>query len=134
IGVVVAVGIAWGMYRGAVRINLATFFSYTGAFLIVVAAGILSYGIGALQTVGWLPGLGVRAFDVSSWFNWSSWYGQIFRGIFNFTPTPTVLQLVCWLAYLGVILTLFLRPTTTRPPMPARSPAHTEIATGRPLA
>ena len=52
IGVVIAAGIAWGMYAGAVRINLAKFFSYTGAFLIVVAAGILSYGIGALQTVG----------------------------------------------------------------------------------
>lgn len=134
IGVLVAVGIAWGMYRGAVRINLATFFSYTGAFLIVIAAGILSYGIGALQTVGWLPGLGMRAFDISSWFDWSSWYGQILRGIFNITPTPTVLQLVCWLVYLGVILTLFLRPTTVRPPLPAPSPARTEIATGRPLA
>ena len=32
------------------RINLAKFFKYTGVFLIVVAAGILSYGIGALQT------------------------------------------------------------------------------------
>ncbi|MGV1089130.1 MAG: iron uptake transporter permease EfeU [Mycobacterium sp.] len=134
IGVVVAVGIAWGMYRGAVRINLATFFSYTGAFLIVVAAGILSYGIGALQTVDWLPGLGVRAFDISSWFNWSSWYGQIFRGIFNFTPTPTVLQLVCWLAYLAVVLTLFLRPTA-QPVRPATATASpTTISTGRTAA
>ena len=60
IGVLVAAAIAWGMYAGAVRINLAKFFKYTGVFLIVVAAGVLSYGIGALQTVGWLPGLGVQ--------------------------------------------------------------------------
>ena len=62
IGVLVAAAIAYGMYAGAVRINLAKFFTYTGVFLILVAAGILSYGIGALQTVGWLPGLdtGVR--------------------------------------------------------------------------
>ena len=58
IGVVVAAAIAYGMYAGAIRINLAKFFKYTGVFLIVVAAGILSYGIGALQTVGWLPGPG----------------------------------------------------------------------------
>ena len=31
--------------------------STPASFLIVVAAGILSYGVGALQTVGWLPGL-----------------------------------------------------------------------------
>src|SRR3954454_5616065 len=93
IGVVAAAAIALGMYAGAVRINLAKFFTYTGVFLILVAAGILSYGIGALQTVGWLPGLANKAFDISSWFDWSSWYGEVIQGVFNVTPTPTVLQL-----------------------------------------
>jgi high-affinity iron transporter len=106
----IAIAIAIGMYVGVVRINLAKFFSYTGAFLILVAAGILSYGIGALQTVGWLPGLADKAFDVTSWFNWSSWYGEVIQGIFNVTPTPTVLQLDLWLAYLVIVLALFLRP------------------------
>ena len=110
VGVLIAIAIAYGMYVGAVRINLAKFFSYTGAFLIIVAAGILSYGIGALQTVGWLPGLANKAFDVTSWFNWSSWYGEVIQGIFNVTPTPTVLQLALWLAYLVIVLALFLRP------------------------
>ena len=94
IGVLIATAIAYGMYAGAVRINLAKFFTYTGTLLIVVAAGILSYGIGALQTVGWLPGLANRAFDISSWMDWSAWYGEIIQGVFNVTPTPTVLQLV----------------------------------------
>lgn len=126
-GVLVAVAIAWGMYAGAIRVNLAKFFKYTGVFLVVVAAGILSYGIGALQTVGWLPATGGRAFDISSWFNWSSWYGEIVQGVFNITPTPTLLQLVCWLAYLGIVLTLFLKPVhvvkDTKPaPAPVRIP------------
>ena len=116
--VAVAVGIAWGMYAGAVRINLAKFFKYTGVFLIVVAAGILAYGIGALQTVGWLPMAGLHAFDISSWFNWSAWYGEIVQGVFNITPTPTVLQLLCWLAYLVVVLTVFLRPVKPAAPQP----------------
>jgi high-affinity iron transporter len=111
VGVLIAAALAYGIYAGAVRINLAKFFKYTGTFLIVVAAGILSYGIGALQTVDWLPGLANRAFDTSSWFNWSSWYGEVIQGVFNITPTPTVLQLGCWLAYLVVVLALFLRPT-----------------------
>ena len=106
------------MYRGALSINLSKFFQYTGVFLIVVAAGILSYGVGALQTVGWLPGLASRAFDISTWFNWSSWYGEIIQGMFNVTPTPTVLQLLGWSAYLVVVLVLFLRPTKA----PARAP------------
>jgi len=111
VGVLIAAAIAFGIYKGAVRLDLAKFFKYTGVFLIIVAAGILSYGIGALQTVGWFPGLANRAFDITGWFNWSSWYGEIVQGVFNITPTPTVLQLVGWLAYVVVILALFLRPT-----------------------
>jgi high-affinity iron transporter len=117
IGVLIAAAIAYGMYAGAIRIDLGKFFTYTGIFLIVVAAGILSYGVGALQTVGWLPGLADKAFDVTSWFNWSSWYGEIIQGVFNITPTPTVLQLSVWLAYLVVVLAIFVRPTKT----PAKS-------------
>ena len=124
-GVAVAGLIAYGMYRGALSINLAKFFRYTGVFLIVVAAGILSYGVGALQTVGWLPGLGDKAFDISTAFNWSSWYGEVIQGIFNVTPTPTVLQLAGYLTYLVVVLALFLRPPsatrdkTPTPPNPS---------------
>jgi high-affinity iron transporter len=129
-GVLIAGAIAYAMYRGALSINLSKFFQYTGAFLIVVAAGILSYGVGALQTVGWLPGLADRAFDISSWFNWSSWYGEVIQGIFNVTPTPTVLQLLGWSTYLVVVLGLFLRPTraparptqTSPDPEPSPSP------------
>jgi high-affinity iron transporter len=124
IGVLVAAAIAYGMYVGAVRINLGKFFKYTGVFLIVVAAGILSYGIGALQTVGWLPGLGSKGFDLTSWFNWSSWYGEIIQGVFNVTPTPTVLQLTAWLAYLVIVLAIFVRPTKA-PAKPETSPEPT---------
>jgi high-affinity iron transporter len=129
IGVLIAVAIAYGMYAGAVRINLAKFFTYTGAFLIVVAAGILSYGIGALQTVGWLPGLANRAFDISSWFNWSAWYGEVIQGVFNVTPTPTVLQFAAWVAYLVIVLALFLRPvrkrvTSNHAPSPDSAPSR----------
>ncbi|MGV9798939.1 iron uptake transporter permease EfeU [Mycobacterium sp. NPDC003449] len=110
IGVLIAAAIAYGMYAGAVRINLAKFFKYTGIFLIVVAAGILAYGIKALQTVGWLPGLGTVAFDMSGAFDWSAWYGEIIQGVFNIDPTPTVLQFVAWLAYIVVVLAVFLKP------------------------
>lgn len=115
-GTLVAAMIAWAMYAGAIRINLSKFFSYTGVFLIVVAAGILAYGLGALQTVGWLPGHENRAFDISASMDWGSWYGQLLQGVFNVTPTPTVLQLAGWLIYLAVVLPLFLRPS----PSPSR--------------
>ncbi|MCW1822087.1 iron transporter [Mycolicibacterium conceptionense] len=113
IGVLIAAAIAYGMYAGAVRINLAKFFKYTGIFLVVVAAGILAYGIKALQTVGWIPGLNAKAFDMSGAFDWSAAYGEIVQGVFNIDPTPTVLQFSAWLAYIVVVLALFLKPIRT---------------------
>lgn len=132
VGVLIAAAIAYGMYAGAIRIDLAKFFRYTGVFLIVVAAGILSYGIGALQTVGWLPGLSTKAFDITGWFNWSAWYGEVIQGIFNVTPTPTVLQLAAWLAYLAIVLFAYLRPVRVAPaphPDPAPTPSSERSTT-----
>lgn len=114
IGVAIAVGLTIALYFGAVRINFAKFFRYTGIFLIVVAAGILGYGVRALQTYGWLPGIGNTAFDWSTWYDMSSWYGTVLAGVFNIRPNPTWLQLLAWVTYLVVVLTVFMRRTAPK--------------------
>nr|WP_198428395.1 iron uptake transporter permease EfeU [Nocardia bovistercoris] len=111
VGIAVAAVLTVAMYFGAVRVDLAVFFRYTGILLIVVAAGILAYGVRALQTADWLPGLSRHAFDISSWFSMSSWYGTVAQGIFNFRADPTILQVIAWTVYLVAVLALFLRPT-----------------------
>ncbi|AQA26091.1 iron permease FTR1 family protein [Rhodococcus sp. MTM3W5.2] len=121
LGIAVAAALTVALYFGAVRINFAAFFRYTGVFLVVVAAGILAYGVRALQIAGWLPGGSNLAFDVSAHFDTSTWYGTVLQGIFNFRPDPTVLQVVAWAVYLVVVLTLFLRPLPAKPG-PERAP------------
>ncbi|GEL95654.1 iron uptake transporter permease EfeU [Cellulomonas composti] len=122
LGILTAVLIAWLMYRGAVRLNLRVFFAWTGLFLIFVAAGVLSYGVHDLQEAGILPGLERLAFDVSATVPPSSWYGTLLKGIFNFTPATTWLQLVAWVAYVVPVLTIYIVTTwggRTAAPKPA---------------
>jgi len=123
LGVVVAVILTVLLYRGAVRLNFPMFFRYTGVFLIFIAAGILGYGIRALQTVGWLPGGSSTAFDISSSYDQTSWYGTVLAGLFNFRADPTMLQLIAWVTYVVVVLTLFLRSNRLRPSMVRAHPA-----------
>lgn len=125
IGLGGAVLLGWLIYRGAVKINLTKFFRWTGILLVLVAAGILAYGLHDLQEAQFLPGGATLAFDVSNTVDPASWYATLLKGIFNFTPETTVLQAVAWVLYVGVVLTLFLRPArpAVQPPGAAASTA-----------
>ncbi|MET8446375.1 iron uptake transporter permease EfeU [Streptomyces sp. NPDC005209] len=110
LGLATAVFLGWLFYRGALRINLAKFFTWTGGMLVVVAAGVLAYGVHDLQEADWIPGLRDLAFDISDTIPPDSWYGTLLKGVFNFQPDPTVLQITVWLLYLIPTLALFLAP------------------------
>ena len=110
-GLVLAAALCTAMYRRAVKINLTTFFTYTGVGLIVIAAGVAGYGLRDLQEGGALPGAQSLAFDVSTTFDPSSWYARLVEGIFNITTRMTVLQVAGYLVYLGIVMTVFVRGT-----------------------
>ncbi len=126
LGLGIAVGLGVLIYLGAVKINLGSFFRWTGLLLVIVAAGILSYGLHDLQEAAFLPGLNSLAFDISHVIAPGSWYATLLRGIFNFTPATTVLQAVAWVSYVAVVLVLFLRPQ--RPARPAQPAASAQSA------
>lgn len=107
-GLAVAVGIAWLLYRGAIRFDLGKFFTWTGALLVFVAAGVLGYGIHDLQEAVFLPGLDTLAFDLSETIPEDSWYGALLKGIFNYSQRTSVLQAIAWTAYVAIVLPLFL--------------------------
>ena len=115
--------------RGFVRINLSRFFFWTGLFLVVVAAGVFSHGLGDLQGAGILPD-GRAAYDLRTAIPGDSWYGTLLGGLFQFTADPTWLQVIGWLAYTAVVLTLFLRVSlakkTSAPALPTAEPATSE--------
>lgn len=109
LGILLSIALGWLIYRGVVRINLSRFFGYTGFFLIIVAAGVLSYGVHDLQEGGILPGLHALAFDVSGVIPPDSWYGTLLKGTVNFSPATTWLEAAAWLLYTIPVLWLFLR-------------------------
>jgi high-affinity iron transporter len=108
LGIATAVVLGYLIYRGAISINLTKFFTWTGAFLILVAAGVLAYGVHDLQEAGVLPGLDNLAFDVSDTVDVNTWYGTLLKGIFNFSPATSKLEAAAWLLYAIPVMALFL--------------------------
>jgi high-affinity iron transporter len=109
LGLATAVVLGVLVFRGAIRLDLGRFFRWTGGLLIVVAAGVLAYGVHDLQEAGILPGLNSLAFDVSSAIPPGSWYGTLLKGTVNFSPRTTWLELAAWLAYVVPVSYLFVR-------------------------
>ncbi len=121
LGLATAVAIGIALYRGVVKINLSQFFTWTGAFLVLVAGGVLAYGVHDLQEAGIIPGLGAIAFDISAQVPPTSVFASVMKGIFNFTPNPTWAEAIAWVGYVGIVLPLFWR-RTHRPSAPATTP------------
>lgn len=120
LGLAVAVTLGWLLYRRAVTINLGRFFTWTGAGLIVVAAGVLAYGVHDLQEASVLPGETSLAFDVSGTIGPTSVGATLIRGIFNISPAMTWLEVAAWIAYLVPVMAFFFRPGGAAPaPRPA---------------
>lgn len=123
LGLATAVVLGILIYRGAIRLNLRVFFQWTGVFLIVVAAGVLAYGIHDLQEAGILPGLHNLAWDVSATIAPTSVIGTILKAVFNFSPATTVLEAVAYFAYLVPVMALFVRQAFGKPAPTSRPDA-----------
>jgi high-affinity iron transporter len=128
LGLLLAVALGVLLYRGAVRINLRTFFRLTGGILIVIAAGLFAFSIHELQEAGWFPFLESTAFDVSGALPDDSGLGAILRGLLGYNADPSILEVVAWLGYLLIVGALYLRPVA------ALAPKRSAVADGSPRA
>ena len=129
IGTAVVAGVF--IYRGTVRMNLAAFFKFTGAALIVIAAGVLAYGVHDLQEAGIVPGLNTLAWDLQG-YDVTSWYGAVVKGIFNLGPQMTVLEVITYVGYLVPTMFLFLRSPQPQPSTGEPTPVQADTASPSP--
>ena len=132
IGMVIAVGIGYAFYRGAQVINLRTFFRWTGIALIFIAAGLLSHAVHEFVEIGLITIGTSTAFDISSVLphegeGFLATIGQLLRALFGYTSNPEWITLITWLAYVVVVMFLYLRPMK---PVEAKPVAGNQPAVG----
>jgi high-affinity iron transporter len=124
LGIVVSVGLGYGIYRGSVRIDLGRFFTITAVVLVVVAAGILTTAVHTAHGAGWIAVGQDRLADLSGVVAYGTPVYSIVTGVFGIQPRPTVLEGVVWVVYLVPMLVFVLWPQRRRSaPRPAASAA-----------
>ncbi|OQR27174.1 iron transporter [Pseudomonas sp. Bc-h] len=123
LGLIIAVGIGFAIYKGSMRLNLARFFRWTGLFILVVAAGILANSVQALHEAGLWNHFQTVVFDISSILPMDGPTGSVLAGMFGYQDAPTVSVLTVYLAYLIFALVLFFLPQPRVVSLPTR-PAH----------
>lgn len=126
IGIAFAAGAGYLVYRGSRRFNLRLFFRVTGALIIVFAAGLLAKGIHEFQEVGVFATANEHVWDISSIALLNpdvSTTGEFLKGIFGWSPNPSIEMVVAYFAFLIPVGATFLRTTRFVPRMaPVRAP------------
>ena len=114
LGFALSITLGYLIYKSAIRLNLSKFFTYSGVALIIVAAGVLSYGIHEFQELGYLPYEEAFAWDVTSVIAKDSVLSAFLSGTIGFDTTTSWLQLGVYVLYLGAVLVPYLAKPRTK--------------------
>ena len=110
-------------YAGSSRIDIRAFFRLTGVLIILFAAGLASKAVHEFQELGLLPTVNEHVWDLGILDPSSGTTGRFLGSLFGWTPRPSLLMAVAYVAYLVPVLILFLRMTSLRERDPERSRA-----------
>ncbi len=129
LGLLAAIALGWGIYRGGVRINLSRFFRVTGFVLVLVAAGLLATAAHTAHEAGWLNELHGQALDLGWLVRPGTISGSLLTGMLGLQPEPTVGEASAYLLYaIPMGLYVVWPDSWRRPPRTAGTPARSPAA------
>ncbi|MFN2525100.1 MAG: iron uptake transporter permease EfeU [Actinomycetota bacterium] len=131
IGLAIAAGIGYLVYRGSRRVNLRLFFRVTGLLILLFAAGLLAKGVHEFQEAGFIPTATEHVYDVSSVtaLNPDESQGADFlQGLFGWSPNPSIEMLVVYFLYLIPVGTAFMLRTRSVPALKAAPATEPQAA------
>jgi len=124
LGVGAGVGLAYGIFRVGIKLDLQRFFYFTSILLILLAGGLLGYGIHELIEYGAETG----AYDLGWWatpayslglfggddvippdpLHHKGYIGSIFAVLFGYSQNPEWARVVAHVSYLVIALPLII--------------------------
>jgi high-affinity iron transporter len=116
LGLVTAVILGLLLFRGALRVNLRSFFTATNILLILFAAGLVAGGVHELQEAGVIPIVLEHVWDINPGVVGNGYpvlhenglLGSIAKGLFGYNGNPSLIEVVVYLVYLIAVSSMWL--------------------------
>lgn len=122
-GVVIAALVSYFFFKGTMRIPLSTFFKLTGAFIILISAGLLVQAIGMMQDLNIIGSVLPHVYDLT-WFMpehpidydhylrdtgtaplISGDVGIFLKALFGYSSMPSIEEVLAYIGYfVGILL------------------------------
>ncbi len=118
IGLAIAAALGYLVYIGSRHVNLRFFFRVTGILILFFAAGLLAKGVHEFQEVGYIGTLNEHVWNVSSITALdpdASTTGEFLKGLFGWSPAPSIEMLIAYFAFLIPVGMAFLGMTKRVP-------------------
>lgn len=109
IGIISSIVLALIFFVSTRKVNLSLFFRITAILIMFIAAGLLATSIHEFQEAGIIPVIKDNFYDISSFISQDSIAGGILRSLFGYNPSPSLMEIIVYLAYLIIIIILTRR-------------------------
>ncbi len=132
LGIITAIFLGYGIYRGGVRINLARFFRITGIVLVVIAAGLVMTAVHTANEGGWITFGQQQVWNLAWLVRPGTVVSSLVTGVLGIQPYPVRVEVAAYLLYLVPMLLIVAWPQRRRrqvaAPAPPPSPqAHAAV-------
>ncbi|OGW80291.1 MAG: hypothetical protein A3B72_08835 [Omnitrophica bacterium RIFCSPHIGHO2_02_FULL_45_28] len=99
-GLALAVLTATALFLGGRKIPVRTFFKLTGFLILMIAAGLLAYGIHELEELGWIPQVLYPVWNINHILNEKQGVGSFLKALFGYNGNPSLVEVVAYWVYL----------------------------------
>ncbi|MFW9913266.1 MAG: FTR1 family protein [Candidatus Thorarchaeota archaeon] len=136
LGLLIAMVIGLGIYQGSLRISLRSFFRWTSVFLILVAAGMVAYGIHELQEAGLLLIGPIEVWNINPpvfpdgsypLLHENGLIGGLLKAMFGYNGNPSFLEVTGYVLYLLILSAYYAYQQHVRP-TPIANETHVEAS------
>ena len=109
LGIVSAILVGYLFFVGARKINLKKLFNISSILLILFAAGLVARSFHEFGEAGIVNGIVTPLFNISNVLSENSLIGSFLKGMFGYNASPSLLEVIAYASYLGIIFYLYRR-------------------------